>query len=453
MNSLSEEILETIFTFLPPKDLITLTLVSHRINNVISKSKKLLSSFIVTLDTSKPNSKFFGHRKYQKVNWIAKKSHFEEIFDKIGSSVNELRVFKLCDVTKLMKILKKCPNLRKLQVDFSHTALTQIESVNLKFLQDLTIVQGCLFLEIFKNSIQLKSLVIQQIFSIHMIENLQEFISSQKFLTSLQLLMTPRLFSRLFQNLNEVQFQLKHFGAIYIYNNSQITENYFKNFLIQHQNSLQSLEISDAELFPKLANFKKLSKLSISAIEVGNLVQLDNVEWLKIVIQRGGVEWIEKFPNVRKLDILAIPALMQGAEKLKKLEEISVTFHRGWNKSENQFQRMIHLPSVKRIKIINFKIKKAHFSRCVEVRSPFAGEFIKLDQLTVKNCRDFEWLIQILRNQNTNLKTLTIEGGKLNKKIQKAIMRFGKQGLDDEEQDVNCFGNLFEIQARLLPMY
>jgi glutaredoxin 2 len=372
--------------------------------------------------------------------------------------VHELRVFKLIQPIRLVNVLEKCPNLRKLQVDFSHSISdieNPVKTVKLEFLEELTIVKGCSYLEIFKDA-QLITLVIQQVFPFYKIENLQDFIASQKRLSSLQLLLPPRLFATLFEKgcLDEVPFQLTHFSAMYIYNVSQLTENFFKSFILGHKKSLQSLEMSDAEFFPELRNFSKLRKVSTVALDVWNLVKLENVESLKIVVRRGGSAWAEKFPNVKNLEILALPSLMEGAEKLTQLEEISVTFQNGWNKSVNQFERMINLPRVKRIKIIDFKPKKARFARFVEVKSPFEMNFVKLEQLTVKNVRDFEWLIKILRNRNTQLKSLTIEGGKLSKKIKKAILSFGSSEHDGgEEEEVTCFGSFFEIQAGLLPLY
>lgn len=465
METLPDKTLIEIFSCLSETDLLSLTLTYSRFNDIIGTTSKLLRNFTITLDTNKPNLKYFGSRKYQKVIWNAKRSHFSEIFDKIGSSVRELRVNKLNDIKKFLNVYQKCPNLKKLYVDMvdgnEEVIKGDFQSIPRVF-DELMINQFVNFIEIFKNS-QVKNFAVKHSISRSKIDALRDLIMAQKSMERLDLVMPPHLFRSLFNSdhVKDVKFKLKHFGAIYINNFNSDMANYHKKFLTAHWDTLESMDCRNAALFTGLKAFKKLKRLNLSMVVAEDLVPLESVVELKINLRRSGA-WSWKFPNVKKLEILAMPTLIEEANLLPKLEEITVNFNNGWNDQRYTFSRMVDLPKVKSIKIINFKPKQAFFTRYqhiyplrndhVHVKSPFECSYLQLDSLTLKNCHDFKFLIEILKNPKTQMKNLIIDGGKLKKSQRKLIEKAASRGklTSDEAEKVNCFPGLWDYSMFLL---
>lgn len=440
LSSLPVEILTEIFEYLNSSELINLTLTCKVFNSIISYSKILLSRLTVTLNSQKSSKAWIGSRKYQKVQWNANLIYFPEVFESISDSLTDLRVCFLKELKVLLKVLQKCKNLKKLFVDFGEVTSPLPERYSLTFLKtldELKVDEGIFYMKIFEN-IQVKKFYIKQGRSSTKVCTLRSFLANQTQLTSLELLLGVENLQNLFYDgLFDVKFRLKHFSVIYLSNHNFLNEIYHENFLKFHQKSLESLEISDARLHEGLKKFNNLKKLDILVTDIEDLVQLDQIENLKINLRVGGC-WSEKFPNVKNLQILAKGYQLREAEKLEKLEKISVTFNPGWDHHTNEFYNMIDLPRVKTVEIVNFKLKIAKFKRSVSmgsfgdfdlfewdrVKSPFEEEDFKVENLILKNCHEFGWLGKYLKKNDTNLKSLRVEGTrKLTKKVKKVIKK------------------------------
>lgn len=434
--SLPVEILVFIFNHFHSKDLKNLSQTCKTFNSIINSSKNLISKFKLNLSSQKSLKSWIGLRKYQKVNWNANQFYSNEIFEFLGDSLTTLNVIFLKDLKIFIQVLEKCKNLTKISVDFSEVFSNLPEKFSFKtskVFDELKIEEGIFYIKIFQN-VQVKKLKIKQTSPTVKILQLKKFLKTQKILTELELKMSVENFENLFIDNFEVKFKLKKFSLIYLNNQNFNSQIYHENFMKFHQNSLESLENFDAQLFNGLKKFKNLKKLKVMVNSVEDLIKLDQVENLKINLKISG-NWSENFKNVKKLKILARGFNFKEAEKLKKLEKISVTFHHGWNHFGNNFYNMLNLSKIKTVKIVNFKSKFAPFSKIVNlsfgnfeiiewlnVKSPFENENFNVENLILKNCHQFGWLGKYLRKSDANLKNLKIKGvEKMPKKYKKII--------------------------------
>jgi hypothetical protein len=367
--------------------------------------------------------------------------YFPQIFDFLEDSLTTLKVYFLKDVKILRRILQKCQNIKTLWVDFSevNSALPEKSFLSSsKTFDELKIEDGIFYLKIFQN-VQVKKLIIKEKSQTQKIENLKKFLMTQKVLSDFELITNVENFQNLFYADFNVKFRLKNFSAIYLNNFNSINENYFENFLIIHEKSLESLQTFGPRLCESLKTFKNLKKLEIFARNVDDLIQLNQIEELKINLKNPG-NWSENFKNVKNLKILARGFNFKEAEKLKKLEKVSVTFDSGWDHHTNTFYSMINLPRAKTIKIINFKSKMVKFAEPLEfsnfetfdwihVKSPFEDENFKVENLILKNCHKFSWLGKYLKN-DVNIQKLKIIGVERMTKKDKKILKKNQEKVE-----------------------
>ena len=121
LSDLPYELLIKIFSVLPPRDILTQTLVCKRFNEIISDNVKLLSQFQIEFNDEYKDLEWTGSRMYSNVMIEIKKIEFDhEKLESIKDSVQHLEV-KCCENPETtLKIILACPNLKSLCLSRCH---------------------------------------------------------------------------------------------------------------------------------------------------------------------------------------------------------------------------------------------------------------------------------------------------------------------------------------------
>lgn len=236
MQSLPEELVIIIFSYLSSSDLTSLTLTCKRFLRIIAQSFQILNLLTVNFTPQTLDSEWIGSRFYTNVTIIEDGYRkFMEIQSDLWKNVRKLKIISWnIKLENLEEVLRILPNLKELKFyGYFSANNSDLLSLNLEKLvvkgnlESLKILKCCKVKEL--HLILTNSLIVAQ-------NELFEFLQNQKSLKSLKI----ENFSSINPLNQNLDFRLEKLSV------KNCSENFFEssNFFINlHKNSLEFIEL------------------------------------------------------------------------------------------------------------------------------------------------------------------------------------------------------------------
>jgi hypothetical protein len=395
METFPAEVLVSIFKHMQQPELLKLSLVCKRFDEIINHYKLIRRIYI---KSSNDESLLTLRRFYSEVE-IKDIDYFGNL------PSNHLQVFsdfvklklKNCDIklSNLQEILTMTTSLKFLDFDYvtindedldNAIVLPSLKDIDLLFEESdpriCRVIQSLSF-----KSIDLRC------YGDSPYSNMTDFINLLKAQNQLEKLSISGIFeSNLFYRpLGVSNFKLKHFKI----NNSNLEEyDAIESFLAEHSPTLESLSIKDTHNWDPstaIAQLKKLKFLEISDMQVRSLTEMPLIEeviWYRSYLPNA----IINFPNVRKLllDMCTIDnsdeAITFVSQSMNKLEDLELRYCNVEN-------------------LIAPGLKKLNLNACKGISSRFFEQHKNIEDLTL---RFYELNDEILMSIVQNLKNLKV---------------------------------------------
>lgn len=426
MNSMPNEILLEIFSYLSASELIALSTMCRAFNRIISDSvlvKKLLLNF----RQSTKDESSIGNRRYTRLNIgsFTPTLHLTILRDTpIGGDLVSINLrnhkFKL---ESIRKILNETPNVKELS--FNRIKLSDVPKVirqPLPQLKNVDLISTESDSRIYRVLCDcgFEKITISQRFDdgFYRFSEFHRLLKSQTTLKHLSFngLYKTSLFTD--DSLDKVDFHLESFSVT---DSIFLRTVHLKTFLEAHSKTLRTMKISKITLcdFSTVLNkLNALTSLSLATVELGYLETLAKVEELSIEGHKIKDTVLEKLPNVKRLKLLRVDrkSLLNSVSKyMKDLEfaEIAESSINGLAAPtiKNLSLQSVHCPP--NFFEVHFNIEHLSIDHCSGVTDETVGEIVKflrnLKSLTII-CADIteESLFEI-RDSCASLEILRIE--------------------------------------------
>lgn len=441
LKDLPKEIFVEIFKFLSVKDLLSLTLTSKVFNDIISNTTDLCGRFKVLLTRRYRNKKWIGRRKYE--NFKIYLCHHEEltgflkIFMQCGRNVKSLEIIENCfKVETLRTLFCLCPNVKYIYFSKNHPNQVAEDGVLLPRLQCFEYEGESLCIGNFFKCRDLKAVSLSGSYSWPDIL-LERFLVKQKNLTSLRLknfdksgfIFTSPVLS------DKIKFRLNSLSLMNM--STPQHPGIFRDFLSIHKNSLQQLEIGNFQYgmlrhfidFSNLKTLKIVSQIDRPEINIDNfyIQPMEQIEHL-IIDNQNVTNFATKFPNLITLETRKLRLKSMEINQLKKLQKLTVV--------ESKRISKISLPNCRELRFVSCtfnggKILTSHQD--------------SIEILSIKDCKNVEWLTDLFRRENLRLKHLEIIGMKMSSELYHDILAMGTKKVDKLIFSSNKVVNKLEI--------
>jgi len=411
IDLLPKELIIEIFNLLPQRSLIALTETCKLFNEIISTnsilSEKLELHFV-------PENKILtwtGCRKYSKVyleGYVA--GFYLEILRSSCEFLKEIQIVCMSMKGQVLKeILLNCVNLKRILIKDNRIRYKDedfeepLPHLKLQILHYRNLIQQPTTIFRVLRNCQVRDLKIVG-FSLSC-EDLTQFIKNQTDMQSLAIHDTKKT-SSIFatEMLNSVDFRLNKL----VIDQYSSDWNEFENFLHNHRLSLRQVELTDVkqDFLKMLVNFPNLRELQIFEMyfhEDFPTIML-NVEKLAIGFDVSGC-WAVNFPNLKEIKIswIQFKRDMIQIEELEKLEKVEIEFC-----CIPEFS----IPTVKSLKLSNVDFFDER---------PFKLQNNQIEEITLKNCTNAEWLIDFVKDYAKKLRILRIEETQLSAECLKVV--------------------------------
>lgn len=406
-----DEILIEIFNFFEFPEILNLTLVCRKFNNLISNNKKLMKKLSIIISKQRDDcNEWNGTRKYSDL--IINKIHKEipKIIEAIRNDLKYLRISNVTiDAKELKKILLNCPTLSKLglaNIKLNNDDEYFDEPMPRLVFDSLSCGYNCKVLKMLMYC-QTKSYVSCRTNSDSgEIELLRSFLKLQTMLEKIHFVRfthDAKIFND--ETLNEVKFRLKCLKICKIHEFE--IENFLK-FLKNHQSSLQHIEIRKmigtilenefylTEILDCVANFTNLKSLYLYQNPLPS-IRMPYVERLEISLMFYGESSINlpsMFPNVNDLTINS--QKVNEIPKFTKLETLTLSNFTG----NDEIDEVLIPSTVKKFSVNTVFPKKS---------TPFIFGDHQIENFEAEYLVNSDWIGDFLRNLKNKLKYLKIK--------------------------------------------
>lgn len=402
MESLPEELIVEIFSYIHSNEINKLTLVCKRFNDIISRTPILLEKVQIVSDVWRKKEDPLPLRKYRKVKVRDVNNKFAiKLIEHIGESIHEMSIgIEEFNVRNFKKLLNFCPNLRHLKLDKLDIALTddefcepypKLQLDTLDLCHDETVLSSL-------SECSVKSMKVK-IYEddLNDFTNLIKMLKRQKHLENLELYSYTHSVFNLFDedSLIDVDFKLKKLFLQFKF--FMVNSVNFIKFL-QNQTSIQEVTVTSSllshytQMMNAMAEIPHIKKTTIKNNKI-QFQPMPHVETLTLdEVAKIPIDFHEKFPNLTNL-------CLKDCYNLKFSENVPDEI--------KCFVNFFHIP----INVKTLTLEHATF----QDDSPFDDVDIKIDDLTVVGCENIDWLIRHIEIGEIRLKSLKIENSKMTK--------------------------------------
>lgn len=419
LYNLPTELIIKIFDNLTDKELLELSLTCTLFHDIISKSKRLSKKFTVHLTHKRKGIKWNGTRKYENFKFSSCSQYefedFVKVFHNHGKDVKCLKFIENSfKVECLWAILALCPNVKSIQFHNNHPDRLVEDGVFLPHLEMLDYDGESLCVANFYKCNRLRRLSLSGSHSWPEVY-LERFLMRQKKLKVLRL-NNYEIHSFIFNNpyLSEnIRFSLVSLSLI----NVVIPQDdlIFSQFVNLHKNSLRHLEIGNAtyEILRQFQSFRKLRHIKIISIFEREDINLDNyitspmlqVEHL-IIENQNVTNYATIFPNLITLEIQNVHLKPIEIEQLKRLRKLTI----------------INCKKVSKISINS--VRELRFIACKFISFNIVSNSLEsIEKLSIKDCKNVEWLIKFLGKNQLNLMEFELIGTEMSRDLFKKIFK------------------------------
>lgn len=441
LERLPDEIAEEIIACLSFKDILELSVVSHRLKKFIAGSLEARKKLVFHFPAS--TSQVFDSIEWQVL--AGQRNYSRVVFDgslsaqvltkalmplkKFGKYVKEIKIKKYSTKTMMSRILHVCPKVESVSVEEleknwrlknnQHPAAV-FEGIKESFphLNEIKLPANSSLLDLFLKC-QVKHFeafdgMFSQTASTRE-ATIKFFLNKQQKLESLNLsLIGTSFFSDepTGNALNKVPFQLKKLNLQYTsLRTMQHIEN-FRIFVNCHRETLEYLKLSAGTFICDLASmfsdFQALKKITLKDYVITDSVVMENIERMKAfrVDVSGNQKFNEKFPNLKilKLHRYLSPLIIKG---IAKLEHLQILILRNCIISNT-------------IKVLN--VKSLILECCTfNSQSKLVAINRAISHLSLIGCVNADWITDFVNHPDTKLKTLSCCKMKLSTRCREAI--------------------------------